>query len=103
MNVIFKRSCLLFLSLAVWLSACSSSSGTLSRAPIGFVELSNVSRPLTVVVDDQNELEVPAQRKPATLQIAPGKHRVRIWSDGTLIVDRVVLVGDQQTLQIQIP
>lgn len=85
------------------LVACSSSTGTLSRDPVSYLIISGVQDNLSATIDDQPPVALAPQSKPVSLQVSPGRHRIRIQRGQALLVDRVVLVSDLQTLEIPIP
>jgi hypothetical protein len=102
-NRLIEFWCAGLLGLALLVTGCSSSSGTLSREPIAFLRISGITDNLTASVDELAPVSLAPQLKPVTLQLAPGKHRIRILRGQALLVDRVVLVSDQQTLEISVP
>lgn len=92
-----------FLLVVGALSGCYSQSGTISREPVSFLSVTPVKTQLTAVIDGAAPITLEPQRKAALLRINPGVHRIQIFDNGTLRVDREVLVSDQQTLEIYIP
>jgi len=90
-------------SLTLMIIGCSSTTGTLSREPVAFIRISRITDNLTATVDELAPIALAPQREPATLQVAPGKHRIRILRGQALLVDRDVLISDQQTLEISVP
>jgi hypothetical protein len=40
---------------------------------------------------------------PLTYAISPGTHRIRVFRDDQLVVDRVLYLGDQTTMEVNIP
>lgn len=102
-NRLMKLGCVGLCGLALLMSGCSSTTGTLSKEPIAFLSISGITDNLTATVDELAPISLAPQSKPVTLQVAPGKHRVRILRGQALLVDRVVLISDQQTLEISVP
>jgi hypothetical protein len=100
---LMRFGCVGLLGLALLIMGCSSTTGTLSRDPVGFLSISRITDNLTATVDELAPISLAPQRKPVTLQVAPGKHRIRILRDAALLVDRVVYISDQQTLEISVP
>ena len=104
MNILSKAHwCVVFFSLALLFTGCSSSSGTLSREPVSFLRISGVVGNLTAIIDELPSVSLDPEHKLNTLQLRPGKHRIRIVRDQTTLVDRMVLISDQQTLEISVP
>ena len=95
--------CVGVVALASLISGCSSTSGTLSREPVSFLRISGVTDTLTAVIDELPAVFLAPQKKPVTLQLRPGKHRIKISRDQTMLVDRIILISDQQTVEISVP
>ena len=96
-------SCVALLVLNFLIVGCSSSSGTLSREPVSYLRISGLSAGLSATVDNLPPVALPDQSKPISLQVSPGKHHIRITHDQTVLVDRMILVSDLQTLEISVP
>jgi hypothetical protein len=84
-------------------AGCHSSTGTLSRAPVAFLKVVGDKEGLTAHVDDLSPVAVTGKSKGSTIQVSPGKHRIKIFYRNELVVDRVVLVSDDQTMEISVP
>lgn len=95
------RSLLLIGTLA--LTSCYTTTGTLSREPVAYLQLSGVGEGYTAIIDDSPPVALVSENGLAQLQIAPGRHRVRILRGGVERVDRTLLVSDLQTLEISVP
>jgi len=95
--------CLGCFILALLLTGCGSTSGTLSKEPVSFVRISGVTGNQTAIIDELPAVPLDPEIKPCVLQLRPGKHRIRILRDQTTQVDRVVLISDQQTIEISVP
>ena len=96
----------LFLSAVVSLgSGCSSSSGTISREPRSYLQITGGlgAKALAASIDELPAVNIVPNAKGAKIEIAPGKHRVRIRRDGEIVVDRMILVSDEQTMEVSIP
>jgi hypothetical protein len=90
-------------ALAILVAGCSSTTGTLSRDPVAYLRLAGVTEGHTAVVDDLAPVALMPKKQQATLQVAPGKHRIRVLSGQSVLVDRTILVSDLQTLEISVP
>lgn len=85
------------------LGGCNSTSGTLSREPTAYLAVIGVNTELMAIVDGGDPIPLHPQSKAVRLQVAPGRHRVKILQGATVRVDREILVSDQQTLEIPVP
>ena len=88
---------------AIWLAGCYSATGTISHDPVAYVQLKGAREGLTIVIDDLGSVPVVPQKGLARFHVSPGRHRVRVLSNGNVLVDRTILVSDLQTLEISIP
>ena len=93
----------LTLILALVMAGCSTHTGTLSRDPVAYIRLQGVSENHVAVVDDLNPVQLDPRKQRATFQIAPGKHRIRVLRNQTVLVDRTIFVSDLQTYEISVP
>jgi len=99
----FSISRLFLVAAALWLTGCSTSTGTLSRDPAAYLRLSGVSATDTAQIEDLLPVPLIPKDEKATLRVAPGKHRIRVIRGGAVVVDRTILVSDLQTLEITVP
>lgn len=88
---------------SLFIAGCSTSTGTLSRDPVSYLRLSGVSDGQIAVVDELPPVSLLPKKQQATLQVVPGKHRIRVLRGQTVLVDRTILVSDLQTLEISVP
>jgi hypothetical protein len=91
------------ISATLAVSGCYTTTGTLSREPVGYLQLSGVREGLTAMVDDLQPVAIAPTDGQARLQVSPGRHRIRVQQGETVLVDRTILVSDQQTLEISVP
>ena len=87
----------------LFITGCSTTTGTLSRDPVSYLRLLGVTEGHTAVVDELAPVTLIPKKQQATLQVTPGKHRIRVLSGQAVVVDRTVLVSDLQTLEISVP
>lgn len=84
-------------------AGCHASTGTLSRDPVSFLKVIGPTDGVMVTIDELAPVGLPKDRKFATLQVKPGKHHVRCERGNIVLVDRTILVSDDQTLEISLP
>jgi hypothetical protein len=102
MNRTFLFGCLVSL-FTILSGGCHTSTGTISRDPLGYLQLANVTEGLTAIVDELPLVNLAPEKGLSRLQVAPGRHRIRVIRGSTVLVDRTILVSDLQTLEIIIP
>ncbi len=84
-------------------AGCHSTSGTITRAPVAYFDILGVGEQVTASIDDGRAVALAQSEKPVRLQVEPGRHHIQIYRAGSLVVDRLVLVSDTQTLEIALP
>lgn len=94
-------TCVLTGLWALGSAGCSLQTGTLTRTPEAQFSFKGDTANARVVIDDDSPKELV--NSPAIIPTAPGKHRVRVTKGAALVVDREVLIGDQQTFEIVVP
>lgn len=99
----FLPQTVLSLSLVLFacfgLAGCATNTGTITRAAVAHISFVGNTQDAHATIDDQ----APVLLDGGKLPTQPGKHRIRVTRSGRLVVDREVLVGDQQTMEISVP
>ncbi len=84
-------------------SGCYSISGTISKEPLAYLRITGVQDKLILNVDDASPVIITPQKDPINIQVTPTKHSIKIMRGDAIIVNRIVLLSDQQTLEISVP
>lgn len=92
----------LTLILALVMAGCSTHTGTISRDPVAYIRLEGITENHMAVVDDLAPVHLDPKKRQATLQVTPGKHRIRVLNGQAVLVDRTILVSDLQTFEISV-
>jgi len=97
---------LLFLSIV----SCGYYEGVVQPTPKSYMSFMGNVDGATAIIDDtitlnlDNELRgVEGQIKSVLFQITPGKHKVIVTKMGREVVNRVILIGDGATKEIEVP
>lgn len=94
------------------LSGCGYQEGVVQKAERSFLRFTGNWSNATVQIDAMPAIELkppgayddPKASPNNTLyQVYPGTHRVVVTRGGTVVVDRVVVLDNQVTMEIQIP
>jgi len=93
--------CVLTCMWALISAGCSLQTGTLTRVPEAQFSFRGATANARVVIDDESPKTLTDS--PANIAAKPGKHRIRVIKDGAVVVDREVLIGDQQIFEIIVP
>jgi len=85
------------------LTACSSTTGTVSHEPTAYFKILNAAQGDMVSIDGGTMLQLNSGNDNQPIFAAPGKHTIQIMRAGAAVLSREVLVSDLQTLEIRIP
>lgn len=94
-----KKIVILLLS-ALLISACGYMTGTLQKSETSFLVFSGNLENVSVQIDDRPSF-FPANGK--HYQVSPGKHNILAYRDGKLLLNRVVILENQITTEINVP
>ncbi len=106
-----KKGFLVFL-VCLLLSACGYQEGMVQKAETSYLKFTGNWPNSIVQVDSVQpfELKPPASSSDpkaspdnTLYQLSPGKHRVTVTRGGSVVVDRVVILENQVTMEVQIP
>jgi outer membrane usher protein FimD/PapC len=90
------------LMLAFLLVSCGGYNETITqKADKSFLKFVGATTEVTVTIDGTNTFTLDP--KIEVYQITPGKHRVTIYRNNQLVVDRNLIVDNQATMEVQIP
>ena len=91
----------LLLVAAIALAGCMANSGTITHAPVAHFAFVGETRGAALVIDDQPPVALDGDGQ--SVQTEPGKHRIRVTKGDRVVIDREVLIGDRQTMEISVP
>lgn len=79
--------------------------GVSQKAEKAFLQFTGNVDYVTVSIDDSETfaLERRKEKKDVVYEVKPGNHRLKIYRNNQLIVDRVVFVDNQTTMEIKVP
>ena len=102
---------LIFLGLLLFLIiSCGYYEGVVQPTPKSYIAFMGNVNGATAVIDasitlylDKEIPEAQGKKEPVLFQITPGKHTVIVTKMGREVVNRVILVGDGATKEIEVP
>ena|SRR5438552_2541671 len=89
----------------VGLAACKHQEGLLTHAPLSYVVFSGRAGGASVKIDDSPPISLTQGNvsSKTRFSVEPGQHHIRIEKRGAVVLDRVVLLVDQQAMEIPVP
>ena len=98
----FKISLTLFLLMLV--GACGGSAhGVYTSEQVAFIYFSGEAKGAQVTVGEGDMFVVDKQGERNLYKVASGKQKIVIRKDGVIVVDRLVLLGDGQSKEFNVP
>ncbi|MGO8990519.1 MAG: hypothetical protein ACLQGU_05845 [bacterium] len=91
----------LILSLgALFIIACGHVEGTIQKAEKGLIVFSGNLGNVSIKID---ELEPFTPSHGKHYQLSPGKHVLTAYRDGTPVLNKIIFLDNQVTMEIRIP
>jgi uncharacterized protein YcfL len=99
------RSLKLFfiLSILFLLSACGSNQGVIANEQVSYLYFTGAAEGSAVTVGETNPFVIDKVGKRNLYKVAKGKQHITVKKNNTIVVDRMVLLGDGQSKEIYIP
>lgn len=90
--------------------SCGYYEGVVQPTPKSYMSFMGNVGGATAIIDDKVTLNLDqeyrggdGQKKSVLFQITPGKHKVVVTKMGQEVVNRVIIVGDNATKEIEVP
>jgi len=75
--------------------------GTIQRSEKGFLKFAGNKEAIMISVDDGTMF--PYDIKTDLYEVKPGKHTIKVYRNDKIIVDRIVIIDNQTTFEIEVP
>ena len=99
MRSLIVPSLILFLALG----GCASKQGIIQRDDKAYLQLSGSCEGVSLQIDDHDPIQVVGACEDSKFSVAPGRHTLKLYRDGTLILERLVLFSASQTSEVTLP
>jgi hypothetical protein len=104
-----KFICSLFVILILY--ACGYQEGVVQKGEKSFVKFTGNLTNVSVQIDDMNQFVLKAGGDESgksnddkkLYQVSPGKHLIKVYREGHLIVNRILFLDNQATAEVIIP
>jgi hypothetical protein len=102
-----KKVILLLFGILI-LQACGYQEGVVQKGEKSFIKFIGNRANVSVQIDDMNQFVLQSDTESNSgdnklYQISPGKHSLKVYRDGSLIVNRILLLDNQATAEVIIP
>jgi hypothetical protein len=88
--------------LSIILSACGGyNTGVLQKSDQGFLKFSGNTFGMSISLDDGEPFT--KDEKVDLIKLKPGKHNLKVFRNGTVVVNRIIIVENQNTVEIEVP
>lgn len=88
--------------LSMTLVSCGGyTTGTIQKAEKGFLKFTGNTQAIMISVDDGTQFSYDV--KIDLYEVKPGRHTIKVYRNNQPIVDRVVVVDNQTTFEIEVP
>jgi len=91
------------LALGPTTASCTLREGSTQLEDVAYLTFEGDSNGLLLQVDSAERIDMRESSREVRYEVATGTHRVRIWRDEELIVDRMVFVSQGQGFRITLP
>jgi hypothetical protein len=89
------------LATLMFVSCGGYNTATIQKSEKGFFKFTGNMEQVRIVIDE-SELS-RSENKDAVYQVKPGNHKIRVFRNEQLVVDRILFVDDQATMEVEIP
>jgi len=102
-----KKVILLLLGILI-LHACGYQEGVVQKGEKSFIKFAGNLENVSVQLDDTSQFALKSGSESGAddnklYQVSPGKHSLKVYRDGNLIINRILFLDDQATAEVIIP
>jgi len=95
---------LFFGVLFIFIYACGYQAGIIQKADKSFFKFTGNRENVSIVIDELEPFVLEGKNGNKMLyQTSPGKHSLKVYRNGNLLIDKVLLLENQATMEVQIP
>jgi len=97
------RKIVVILLVAVCLCACGYHEGVVQKAEKSSIMFTGNINNIAIQIDDAEPFVVKSAAANTLYQIPPGKHRLKVYRSGNLVIDRLLFLENHVTTEVHIP
>lgn len=95
------RGFLIAACLMVMLVACGYQEGIVQKSDKGYLKFSGKTENVSVKIDGAEPFSL--KDGDVVYKLTPGKHTVTVSRNGQVVIDRVLIIDNQVTKEVEIP
>ena len=84
------------------LTGCAYNAGEIQKAERSYLQFSGNPDGVNIIIDNNESFKLSTNME-TLYQVKKGKHHLKIYRNEKLIVDRVIFISDQGTMEIILP
>lgn len=95
------KHCIQIIIIIALIVGCGGyNTGTIQKAEKGFIKFSGNTFDIKVSIDNGTQFAI--EKTVDQYELTPGKHFVKVYRDNKLLVDRVIIIDNQTTFEIEV-
>ena len=99
-----KRSLIIPLLILVFMQiGCASHQGVILQDGKAYLQLSGLCKGVSLQIDDNDPIAVVGACGESTFSVAPGRHILKLYRDGVLILERLMFFTSNETSEVTLP
>jgi len=96
-----KEFLIVIVSVILFTSCGGYSSGVLEKESTGYIKfLGNITN-ASVEIDQSTQFNIIPETD--LYKLTPGKHTVKVYRDNNLIVERIIIIQSNNTIEVEVP
>ena len=96
-----KEFLILIVSIILFTSCGGYNSGVLEKESTGYIKfLGNITN-ASVEIDQSIQFNINPEID--LYKLTPGTHTVKVYREGNLIVERIIIIQSQNTIEVEVP
>lgn len=77
--------------------------GVIQKADLSYIMFKGNVKEVTVKIDNNNPFQIEGAENRTLYQLRPGKHIIKVFRNGELIVNRILFLDNQTTTEVLVP
>ena len=96
-----KEFIILFISIIFFTSCGGYNTGVLEKESAGYIKFTGNTSNAFVEIGDSIEFSINPETD--LYKLKPGKYTVKVYRDDNLVVERILIIQSQNTIELEVP